>query len=429
MTLSAYDLLRRSAAERLEELKLDPSGDRDRVTGAVAELVEQYQRSARAGDGVRPLRDPAELTRRLVDSLAGFGPLTELIERRDVEEIFIEGARVTFLDGSGRLQGLTVATSEAENRQIIDRILSGTNRRLDTSNPIEQARVLDGTARLTAVIPPIADHLSVTLRKYTVKEFDLGFLVDRDALTPAAAGLLRAAAQATTTVLFSGPPGSGKTTMLSAYLRAAPADFCIRVCEEVRELQVPLVHGSFYEASSPTLDGTRRYSLRDLVKVVLAQRPDLICVGEVRGAEAFELTRAVNAGCGFACTIHANSARDALNALVNAAVMAGENVTAPIVRRVFASSVDFVVHLDRENLAHRPDEGIVRQVREILVVVPSLTDDDFTTEAIFTREGLGGPMRWTGALPPAELTNRIDRALPPDTSLRSILANGAGLRI
>jgi len=420
--ISAYETLRKTAAERVEELKLNPSTDVDGVRNAVVELVEQYQRQAYAGEGYRPLRNPVELTSRLIDSLAGYGPLTELLERRDIEEIFIEGSRVTYLDTSGRLQGLNAPTSEAENRQIIDRILSGTNRRLDTSNPIEQARVLDGSARLTAVIPPVSDHLSVTLRKYTVKEYDLGFLVGRDALTSSAAGFLWAAAQATTTLLFSGPPGAGKTTMLSAYLRAAPPDHCVRVCEEVRELHVPLVHGSFYEASPPTLDGSRHYTLRDLVKVVLAQRPDIICVGEVRGAEAFELTRAVNAGCGFACTIHANSARDALNALVNAAVMAGENVTESIVRRVFASSIDLVVHLDKGTLVDRPGEGILRQVREILVVAPSLTSDEFTTEALFVRDEVGSPMRWTGTLPPPDLVARMERTLPPDATLQSILS-------
>src|SRR3954447_22777261 len=100
-------------------------------------------------------------------------------------------------------------------------------------------------------------------------------------------------------------------------------------------------------------------------------RPDRIVVGEVRGAEAFELTRAINAGCGFLCTIHANGARDALNALVNAALMAGENVTESIVRRVFVEARDLVVHVDRDDTSQ--SEGRVRrQVTEITAVVPSL---------------------------------------------------------
>jgi pilus assembly protein CpaF len=424
MTTGAYETLRRVAAERIEELKLDPSQDVEEVRAAVTGLVDGYQARARGGTGLRPLRDPAELTRRLMHSLTGYGPLTELLDRPDIEEIFIEGPRVSFIDSSGRLHGLNAPTSEEENRQIVDRILSTTNRRLDTSNPIEQARVLDGRARLTAVVPPVADHLSVTIRRYTVKDYDYDFLIDRGALTPAAAGLLWAAAQGTTTIVFSGPPGAGKTTMLSAFLRSVPNDKCVRVCEEVRELHVPIVHGSFYEASPPTLDGNRRYTLRDLVKVVLAQRPDLICVGEVRGSEAFELTRAVNAGCGFACTVHSNSARDALNALVNAAVMAGENVTESIVRRVFASSIDLVVHLDRDMRPIRNEDGggLQRQIREILTISPSLSADDFTTEPIFVRETMGAPLRWTGTLPTPDLTERIERTLPEGVTVQAILS-------
>ncbi len=421
MSVSPYDTLRRRAAERIGEMDLDPLRDGERIRAEVDRLVSDYQRRAYAGNGVRPFRDPDHLVGRLIDSLVGYGPLTPIIDRRDIEEVFIEGERVTFIDSSGRLQALDAPTSEEENRQIVARILAGTNRRIDTSNPIEQARVLGGQARLTAVIPPVADRLSVTLRKYTVKNYDLGFLVDGEVLTAPAAAFLWAAAQANTTVLFSGQPGAGKTTILSAYLRAAPTDRCIRVCEEVRELDLPLMHGSFYEASPPTLDGRRRYTLRDLVKVVLAQRPDLICVGEVRGSEAFELTRAVNAGCGFACTIHADSASAALMALVNAALMAGENVTEAIVSRVFRSAIDFVVHLRRDQQIGE-QEGIRRRVVEIASVSPERRGNEYLIETLFHREGLGGPLRWTGAMPRPEAVERIEWALPEGVRLEPILS-------
>ncbi|MDH4119540.1 MAG: CpaF/VirB11 family protein, partial [Acidimicrobiia bacterium] len=183
-----------------------------------------------------------------------------------------------------------------------------------------------------------------------------------------------------------------------------------RCCEEVRELHFPLVHGSFYEARPAGLDGSGEVSLRDLVKVVLAMRPDRIVVGEVRGAEAFELTRAVNAGTGFSCTIHANSAADALAALVNAALMAGENVPEAVVRNVFSASLDLVVHCERESTGCE-DGSLRRQVSEVLAVVPSL-HDDFTTEPIFVRERVGAPLRWTGALPPDRLLRQLDRVVP-----------------
>jgi pilus assembly protein CpaF len=120
-------------------------------------------------------------------------------------------------------------------------------------------------------------------------------------------------------------------------------------------------------------------------------RPDRIVVGEVRGAEAFELTRAVNAGCGFLCTIHANRAGDALTALVNAALMAGENVTEHVVRTVFADALDLVVHVDRADTN--------RHVTEIASV----------REPIFARRAIDAPLEWTGALPDA-LEARIARA-------------------
>ena len=128
--------------------------------------------------------------------------------------------------------------------------------------------------------------------------------------------------------MISGEPGAGKTTLAAALLSAgSPRVTAYGAARRSAELSVPLAHGAYYEVRPPGLDGTGEISLRDLVKFVLAMRPDRIVVGEVRGAESFELTRAINAGCGFMCTVHANSGPDALNALVNAALMAGENVT------------------------------------------------------------------------------------------------------
>lgn len=414
----AYHEIRRAALLRVEERRLDPAGDREAARRLVVQAVDEYQRRAQLGEG-RSLHDPAGMVERVLRSITEFGPLTELLNRNDVEEVFIEGARVTYLEGGGRLRGLEQPTTEEENRQVVERLLAGSDRRLDASSPIVQARVLDGSARLTAVIPPIADRLSATLRRYALRKETLNSLVELESLTPAAAGFLRTAVQTSAGIVVSGPPGAGKTSLLAALLAAMPPGDCIRCCEEVRELHVPLVHGSYYEARPPSLDGSGEVTLRDLVKVVLAMRPDRIVVGEVRGAEAFELTRAVNAGCGFACTVHANSARDALAALVNAALMAGENVPEPVVRKVFAAAIDLVVHLDREYPA--AGEGtLLRQVTEVLAVVPSL-HSDFTTQPLFVRERLGAPLRWTGAMPPESLVRRIQRSLPSGMDVRSLL--------
>ncbi|MCU1456494.1 MAG: Type secretion system hydrolase TadA/VirB11/CpaF, TadA subfamily [Actinomycetia bacterium] len=418
LRVDAYDAIRRDVLGRIERRRLRAEGDLDEVRVEVQRAVDEYQRRAHLGDEV-PLSDPTQMIERVLRSVTDFGPLTELLARRDVEEIFIEGPRVSYLDSFGRLRGLTTPTSEEENSQIIDRLLATTERQVNAKHPIVQARVLQGTARLTVAIPPVADQISATLRRYTVRYVTLDDLVRRDSLSRPAAGFLWAAMQLRSRMTVSGEPGAGKTTLLAALLAAGPSSHCVRCCEEIRELAVPITHGGYYEVRPATLDGTGEISLRDLIKFVLAMRPDRIVCGEVRGAEAFELTRAVNAGCGFLCTVHANSAPEALNALVNAALMAGENVAERVVRKVFSESLDLVVHVDRDDQPTEGRPGIRRQVMEITAVVPALTDD-FTVEPIFRRQALGAPLEWTGTCPEG-LADRIDRTLPEGMTVRGIL--------
>ena len=224
-------------------------------------------------------------------------------------------------------------------------------------------------------------------------------------------------------VTVSGEPGAGKTTLVAALLAAAPAGHCVRACEEIRELAVPITHGSYYEVRPPALDGTGEIRLRDLVKFVLAMRPDRIVVGEVRGAEAFELSRAVNAGCGFLCTVHANSASEAPR-------RAGERRADGGRERDRTDRAQGVLGVARRRRAPRPrrrrcandGESLRRQVVEIAAVVPALRDD-FTVEPLFVRDAIDAPLRWTGALP-ASLATRLER-VQGDGPLHDVLA-GAG---
>ena len=421
MSADAYDVIRRDVLARIEQRRLQPETDLDEVRTEIQRAVDGYQRLAHLGEEL-PLAEPGDMADRILRSITDFGPLTDLIARRDVEEIFIEGARVSYLDGSGRLRGLALPTSEGENRQVVARMLAATERQLNTKHPMVQARVLGGSARLTAAIPPVGDQLSATLRRYVVRNVGLGDLVQRGSLTTEAAALLSLVMQFRSRITVSGEPGAGKTTLAAALLAAAPTSHCVRACEEIRELAVPITHGSYYEVRPPALDGTGEISLRDLVKFVLSMRPDRIVVGEVRGAEAFELSRAVNAGCGFLCTVHANSASEALDALVNAALMAGENVTERIVRKVFSQSLDLVVHLDRDDARSGDGNSIRRRVMEIAAVVPALRDD-FTIEPIFVRDDIGAPLRWTGVLP-STLAARLERVVPDGSSVHELVAGG-----
>ncbi len=414
MITAAYDELRRELLSVIEAERL--RADEHDVREVAVRLVDACQRRAGVGHGV-VLSDPKGMVERLVRSVVELGPLTELLARTDVEEIFIEGARVSYIDETGALQGFAVPTSEEENRHVVERLLAATERQLNVQYPLVQARVLDGTARLTAAIPPVAEHLSVTIRRYIVRHVHLGDLVARGAMSRRAATFLWGLMQCRSRVVVSGQPGAGKTTLLAALLAAMPPQHCVRVCEEIRELSVPLLHGAYYEVRPPGLDGGGEISLRALLKFVLAMRPDRIVVGEVRGAEAFELSRAVNAGSGFACTVHANRAVDAMHALVNAALMAGENVSESVVRSVFGQTIDVIVHVER----HAGASGstpLRREVAEIVAVVPSL-GDTLTTEPLFVRAAPGAPLEWTGTMPSA-LAARIAQAIPAGIDLEAL---------
>jgi pilus assembly protein CpaF len=431
---SAYDQIRATVLRWIEDQRVDPANEAA-IRHRTEEAIRQWQRSAAASER-RSLGDVDAVAERVVRSITSFGPLSGLFDAPGIEEIEIEGDLVMYVDSSGRRQTLVAPTTQEENRQAIDRLLAATQRHLDTQNPMVHARVLGGRARLSAAIPPVADKLSCTIRFHQLRNESLASMVRRGSLTWPAAGFLWAIAQTRLSLVISGPPFAGKTSMLGAVLAAVPPQRRIRVVEDTRELIDERPTISYLESRARSLAGEGEITLRDLIKFVLKMRPDYIVVGEVLGAEAFEIVRAVNAGCGFACTVHANSARDALTALVNAAIMAGENVKSSDVREVLASSVKYVMHLEVQEgdaasagangsgpgLAGRAQAprsaGLLRQTREIIELVPSL-HDDFSHEVLFRREALGKPLLWTGTMPHnAEV---VDRALARGLSVAGIL--------
>jgi pilus assembly protein CpaF len=419
----AYEQIRATVLRWIEDQKVDPVNEAA-IRHRTEDAIRPWQRSAAASER-RGLGDVDAIAERVVRSITGFGPLSGLFDAQGIEEIEIEGDLVMYVDATGRRQTLVAPTTQEENHQAVDRLLAATQRHLDTQSPLVHARVLGGRARLSAAIPPVADKLSCTIRFHQLRNESLASMVRRGSLTWPAAGFLWAVAQTRLSLVISGPPFAGKTSMLGAVLAAVPPQRRIRVVEDTRELIDERPTISYLESRARSLAGEGEITLRDLIKFMLKMRPDYIVVGEVLGAEAFEIVRAVNAGCGFACTVHANSARDALTALVNAAIMAGENVKSSDVREVLASSIKYVMHLEVEEggaavgpsrSGHAP--GLLRQASEIIELVPSL-HDDFSHEVLFRREALGEPLIWTGTMPHnAEV---IDRALPRGLTLADIL--------
>ncbi|HEU5144315.1 MAG TPA: ATPase, T2SS/T4P/T4SS family, partial [Dermatophilaceae bacterium] len=276
-------------------------------------------------------------------------------------------------------------------RDLVERMLKSSGRRVDLSSPFVDATLPDGS-RLHVVIPDIArEHWQVNVRKFVVKANHLDDLVRLGSLTRQAATFLEAAVASGLNILVAGGTQAGKTTMLNCLAAAIPVRERVITCEEVFELKIPLRDVAAMQCRQPSLEGTGEVPLRRLVKEALRMRPSRIIVGEVRQEESLDLLIALNSGVPGMCTVHANSAREAITKMCTLPLLAGENVSSRFVVPTVAGSVDLVVHLALEH------DG-VRRVREI-VAVPGRTEGDVIEVAdLFLMKG--GTLRRAEGFPP-----------------------------
>ena len=418
-TATSYDQLRRRVQERLREANLDGDREPDRVRALIGGVVHDYQQAALAGLGGFPLRDPDDMTARLARSVLGYGPLEQFFgDEAPVVEVEMRGAEISWKDDRGRWHASDEPTTAEELRAVVDRLLQPTGRALTEAHPIVSTQVLDRQVRLTASIPPVSDELEANLRFYRIRWESLHDLVAWDTLTQPAANFCWALMRHPKTgVLVSGRPQSGKTTFLNALLRVVPGTHKVACCEDTRELHAPLMHISYRKTRprSGLGDGEAEITLRDLIALTLRSSPERIVVGEVRGGEAAELTRAANAGTAVLCTLHAHAAADALDSLVNAALLGDHGMPAEAVRSIFSRTIDVVIHLDCEDVelhGSADERPIRRQVMEIAAVSPLQGNEHhFTVIPIFERTEVGAPLLWTRNPLPPQLHARLDQLL------------------
>jgi pilus assembly protein CpaF len=232
------------------------------------------------------------------------------------------------------------------------------------------------------VIPDITRrHWAINVRKFVVRANHLDDLVALATLTPQAARFLEAAVGAGLNVLVAGGTQAGKTTLLNCLAAAIPTKERVVTCEEVFELKIELPDVVALQTRQSGLEGTGEIRLRRLVKEALRMRPSRIIVGEVRQEESLDLLIALNSGLPGMCTIHANSAREAVTKLCTLPLLAGDNITHAFVVPTVASCIDLVVHTATEHDGRR-------RVREI-VAVPGRAEGDVveTADVFTTRHG------------------------------------------
>jgi pilus assembly protein CpaF len=382
---------------------LDPATDRSAIRVLVDDVIADYDDRTLSG-ALPGLDDPAAVARRVYDAVAGFGPLQAYLDDPTVEEVWINEPGRVFVARQGRSELTTTILREREVHDLVEKMLKSSGRRVDLSTPFVDAMLPDGS-RLHVVIPDVTRaHWAVNIRKFLLTAHSLDELVQLGSVTVHAAAFLEAAVVAGLNVIVAGGTQAGKTTLLNCLAAAIPARERVVTCEEVFELRIPAPDLVSMQTRQANLEGTGEIRLRRLVKEALRMRPDRLLVGEVRQEECLDLLIALNSGLPGMCTIHANSAREAVTKLCTLPLLAGENVSHSFVVPTVAASVDLVVHLARDGAGHR-------QVREIVALPGRVEGDTVETADVFTRRG-GALVRAEGWPPHVERFAEIGVDLP-----------------
>ena len=354
------------------------------------------------------LLDEQQAAREVVASLTGFGALQPFFDDDTVEEIWINGPDRVFVARNGVPELTAISLTAVQVRDLVERMLQSTGRRVDLSSPFVDASLPDGS-RLHVVIPDVTHkHWAVNIRKFAKRIKELHQLVELGSLTHQASEFLRMCVLSGQNILISGATQSGKTTLLGALLTATRPGERIVTVEETFELSFTARDAVAMQCRQPSLEGTGEISLRRLIKESLRMRPDRLVVGEVREAEALDLLIALNSGLPGMCSIHANSARDALAKLSTLPLLAGRNIDTSFVVPTVAASIDVVAHCVMQKSGQR-------RIVEIIAPTGAATDGVIVADSIFELQD--GALRPTGNSPARSLKFH-SAGFDPDIVLR-----------
>jgi len=359
------DRLHRLASERIQA----------QDNGASASIVQTVERDALAHLVWKLLQDEGEILARktqdglvsaVVNRILGLGPIEPYLHDPEVTEIMVNAPDEIFIERDGCLEQVGTSFRDGQHiLHVIERIVAPLGRRVDESVPYVDARLPDGS-RVNAIIPPLALRApSLTIRRFSATPFTLKRLVALETLDEPMARFLQACVRARLNMLISGGTGSGKTSTLNALARCIPHGERLITIEDTAELKLVAKNLVSLEARPPNIEGSGEITIRTLVRNALRMRPDRIIVGEVRGAEAFDMLQAMNTGHpGSLTTVHANSPDDAIHRLESMILMANLELPQPAIREQIASAIDVILQQERLPGGRRKVVSIAEVVRE-----------------------------------------------------------------
>jgi len=296
-----------------------------------------------------PLTTRTTLRKKLFNSIRGLDILEDFLEDNSITEIMINSYDKIFIERDGRLYKTDAAfLSSQKLLDVIQQMVSYSNRRINQSNPITDTRLYNGS-RVNIVLDPISlDGPVVTIRRFPDVSLQMEDLIKSNSITKEAAEFLRTLVISGYNIFISGGTGSGKTTFLNLLSAYIPSDERVITIEDSAELQIKHLENLIrLEVRQKNSEGLNEISIRDLIKTSLRMRPNRIIIGEVRGFEALDMLQAMNTGHdGSLSTGHSNSPKDMLFRLETMVLM-GANMNLISIRNQISSAIDIIVHLGR----------------------------------------------------------------------------------
>lgn len=363
---------------RLRADRTDPSIDPVEARRVAQAEVRRHNDLA-LSRGEAMVDDEIALVREVLASVHGYGPLQPLLEDPEIEEIWINGTEQVHVARGGVTERIPLRVTDAVLRDLVERMLQSTGRRVDISQPFVDASLPDGSRLHVAIADVVRGGWAVNIRKFLPRYRTLEALVRQGAMPLDVAEMLSRAMRDGQSVLVSGATHAGKTTLLGALLASCADTQRIITAEETFELAVEGPDLVALQGRQASLEGTGEITLRRLVKEALRMRPDRLVIGEVRDAEALDLVLALNTGVPGAATIHANSAAEALEKLSILPLLAGRNIDRSFIAPAIASSVSLVVHCARDAAGRR-------FVAEVLAPTGELVEGRIITRTLHRAE-------------------------------------------
>lgn len=332
-----------------------PFHDRKLQEGIAADILEQVFEQTKI---YVSSMEKQQLLRELLDTVVfGLRQIQKLQDNVDIEEIMINGLNDIYIKKrfEEKIERVDISfQTAAELRSVIEKLLEGTGRRVDRSNPIVDTRLPDGS-RVNIIMEPLAMHgACITIRKFPAKAITAQDLIKHNTLNQKMHDFLKLAVEKKANILISGGTAAGKTTTLSAltsFIAGGDAGDRVITIEEIAEIKLPdqIKNRISLETRPPNIEGKGEYTIRDLLRNALRMRPDRLIVGEVRGGEAFDMLQAMNTGHkGSFTTLHANSAYDAIARIEAMVLLAGmEQLPLSVIRGWIRRSIDIIIQQKR----------------------------------------------------------------------------------